>query len=199
MMEMSDTRTKILDLAQELCQQKGHRGFSFRDIAKTLGIKSASVHHHFETKEDLLLALIERYRNSFESCLKEIDSRSGSAAQSVEAFFSLLENLLASNARLCLCGMLASESEVLSPRVRDEVSLFFQLSSQWLTSVLTEGANRRELQLRGNPEVVAIAILSSVQGMLITSRVSGGAETFRNMANWLRLSLFAAREETQTQ
>ena len=196
---MNDTKTKILDLAQMLCQQKGHRGFSFRDIAKELGIKSASVHHHFETKEDLLLALIARYRNGFEDCLKEIDRRSSSAVESVDAFFKLIESLLASNLRLCLCGMLASESEVLSPRVRSEVNLFFQTSAQWLTAVLTAGVSRNELLLRGDPAVVAMAILSSLQGMLITSRVAGGSQIFRGMTDWLQASLVAPQQRVSAQ
>ena len=45
-----DTRTKILDSAQRLIQTRSFQGFSFRDIADEVGIRKASLYHHFEVQ-----------------------------------------------------------------------------------------------------------------------------------------------------
>ena len=39
-----DTRTALLDLAQELAQTRGLNAFSFHDLARGVGIRTASVH-----------------------------------------------------------------------------------------------------------------------------------------------------------
>ena len=62
---MATRATEILDAAEGFARQTGYNGFSFRDIAAEIGIKSASVHYHFPTKGDLGAALARRYAERF--------------------------------------------------------------------------------------------------------------------------------------
>ena len=59
---MADRRSAILDVAERRIRAHGYNGFSFREIADEIGIKSASVHYHFPTKADLAAAVAKRYR-----------------------------------------------------------------------------------------------------------------------------------------
>lgn len=61
-MKTSDKKNEILDCAQTLIQKRGYNGFSYADISSTVGIRKASIHHHFSTKVDLAVAVVERYR-----------------------------------------------------------------------------------------------------------------------------------------
>ena len=56
---------EILDAAETMIQSQGYNGFSFREIADQVGIKSASVHYHFPTKADLGAAVARRYTDRF--------------------------------------------------------------------------------------------------------------------------------------
>ena len=58
---MSDMKAAIMDAAERRMQTGGFGGFSFREIAVDVGIKSSSVHHHFPTKEELAAAVIRRW------------------------------------------------------------------------------------------------------------------------------------------
>jgi len=58
MKEPSHTRTRILDTAQDLVQRIGANAMSYQHISEAVGIRKASIHHHFPKKEDLLEALI---------------------------------------------------------------------------------------------------------------------------------------------
>jgi TetR/AcrR family transcriptional regulator, transcriptional repressor for nem operon len=57
---MSDVKVAIMDAAERRMQTGGFNGFSFRDVAADIGIKSSSVHYHFPKKEDLAAAIIRR-------------------------------------------------------------------------------------------------------------------------------------------
>lgn len=182
---MVDTKTEILDAAQSLCQRLGHRGFSFRDLAASLGIKSSSVHHHFPSKDQLLQAMVVRYRENFAKRLGEISASAPDSRVAIRSLVGELEGLLVGEAKLCLCGMLATESEVLSDELKDDLKLFFEGASTWLGGVLEAGRSRGELSFAGDSKAVALAIVSSLQGMLIASRVLGGAARFREMSGWI--------------
>ncbi len=60
-MKTTDTKLKILDTAQELIQKLGVNAMSYADISTAVGIRKASIHYHFPSKEDLLVSLLERY------------------------------------------------------------------------------------------------------------------------------------------
>ena len=57
----ASTADRITAAAERGMREGGFHGFSFRDVAAAVGIKSASVHHHFPTKEDLGAAAARAY------------------------------------------------------------------------------------------------------------------------------------------
>jgi TetR/AcrR family transcriptional repressor of nem operon len=62
---MNETAERLMDLAEARIREAGYRGFSFRDLAAEIGIKSASVHHHFPTKAGMAAAVARRYGDRF--------------------------------------------------------------------------------------------------------------------------------------
>src|SRR5689334_9607965 len=46
-MARKDTKTAIMDAAQELIQRGGANAMSYQDISEAVGIRKASIHHHF--------------------------------------------------------------------------------------------------------------------------------------------------------
>ncbi|PGY05869.1 TetR/AcrR family transcriptional regulator, partial [Bacillus sp. AFS031507] len=57
---MENRKVQIIDLAMQLIQQKGYVAFSYDDISKQLGVTKASIHYHFEKKEDLGAAITDK-------------------------------------------------------------------------------------------------------------------------------------------
>src|ERR1700733_10309808 len=58
---VNETAERLMDLAESHMRNAGYGGFSFRDLAAEIGIKSASVHHHFPTKATMAAAVARRY------------------------------------------------------------------------------------------------------------------------------------------
>ena len=59
-------KDQILEVATELVQTRGYNAFSYQDLSDRLGITKASIHHHFPSKEDLGIAVAEKYRAEVE-------------------------------------------------------------------------------------------------------------------------------------
>ena len=63
------TREGILSSALDLFLEKGYQRTTFEDVAERLNMTKGAVYWHFETKESLLLALIDRALQSFREML----------------------------------------------------------------------------------------------------------------------------------
>ena len=56
------TKERILQRAIELFAVKGYSAVSVREITRSLGLNEASLYKHYASKEDLLLAIFERFQ-----------------------------------------------------------------------------------------------------------------------------------------
>ena len=59
-MNRGDTKTRILDAAENLFAARGYHNTSLREITKEAGVNLAAVNYHFGSKEALLRAVIKR-------------------------------------------------------------------------------------------------------------------------------------------
>src|SRR3954464_8698689 len=99
----------ILDVAQELLQTRGYNAISYQDIADRIGIRKASVHHHFRNKSDLAHALVRRYRQRWGTFLKQIDEAKADPWKKLERYLGPFQETASSGDRACLCGVLGAE------------------------------------------------------------------------------------------
>lgn len=188
-----DTAARILDLAEELVQQRGFNGFSYRDIAAELGITTATLHYHFPSKADLGRTLIERYAQRFVSALAAIESGASVAAARLEAYVELYAAVVRDH-RLCLCGMLAAEYATLPEGMREAVLGFFDANERWLTEVLEHGRASGEIHFEGPATDEARMIVSGLEGAMLLARPYGDVGRFQAAANCLLASLASSQQ-----
>lgn len=186
------TRDHILDIAQRLIQSRGYNAFSFSDLAKELGIRTASVHYHFPTKADLGVALLQRYRQNFRDELGGISSRADNPMRHLARFAGLFERTFKANNQLCLCGMLSAEVATLPKVVASEVERFFQETEIWLAAVLASGKQTRLIAFDGSARVQARMLLSMLEGAMVVARGMRHRAYFQDVARSYLLKLKAA-------
>jgi AcrR family transcriptional regulator len=68
----SDTRGRLLHVAQSLFAERGYRGTSLRDISGRIGIKAPSLLHHFSSKEQIYLAVLDRIFERLEDAVGSV-------------------------------------------------------------------------------------------------------------------------------
>ena len=85
-----DTRQRILDVALDLFTEQGYDGTSLREIAEQLGVTKAALYYHFESKEDILMALHMRIHDFGRDALMLI----GEGPVTLELWGDLLDQIV---------------------------------------------------------------------------------------------------------
>ncbi|MBV8147255.1 MAG: TetR/AcrR family transcriptional regulator [Gammaproteobacteria bacterium] len=128
---MDDVKAAILDAAEKRMRHGGFAGFSFREIAADVGIKSSSVHYHFPTKDDLGAAVIRRWS---ERTSKNIDRDMRKDSDPARVLTNTFRKTALSKDRMCPCTVLGATSQDLPEQVAAQVREFFRMCQDKLVA-----------------------------------------------------------------
>ncbi len=169
---MSDTKSKILDVAERLTQTHGFNGFSYIDLANEVGIKTSSIHYHFKHKDDLAAALVERVHVRHTAGFRAMEANNETTEARLQAVIAYFQDYIA-NGKYCLCGMIAVELQSVSARVAKLVQAYFRDFLAWLS---------RQFRLAGkeDAEHLAVGFLSALEGSLLLVRLNGDPNIISN-------------------
>lgn len=157
------TREVLLHEAEILMRTRGYAAFSYADLAERVGIRKASIHHHFPTKEALGEALIDSYLVNFQQALADILAEESHAAARLERYAAFFIASM-EDGMMPLCGALSAETFVLPASLQARVHRFFTLHLDWLQRVVREGIKSGELKADLDPTKAATLLLSTLEG-----------------------------------
>ena len=172
-MNTETTRTQIMQHAERLIQERGCNGFSYRDLAELIGIKTSSIHYYFAQKEDLLLAVAQDYYARWQAGIQTIDA-SVAADAKLRTYVDLHRRAFCDTERICLGAALAADLASLPDAVRQAVRAFYQANEDWLAGVLEQGQREGSVQVSGDVRTAARSLYAALQGSLV------GARLFKN-------------------
>jgi len=160
---MSSKRDEIMDVAEHMIRKHGYNGFSFREIATSVGVKSASVHYHFATKAELGAALARRFRERFEA---ELAARASPDINPLAVWRNLFRDALNDDGLMCLCGILAVEGDDLPHEVATEARQFMQSGIDGIS------------KLEGHDAQDGARIMAQLEGAMLLARSLGDPKIF---------------------
>ncbi|TYC53638.1 TetR/AcrR family transcriptional regulator [Rhodobacterales bacterium] len=184
MSNLSSTSDDILSCARSLVIEGGYNGFSYADISKVVGIRKASIHHHFPSKVDLVRTLVQRYREEAEAAADELRSHFPEPADQLRAYAKYWETCISDGSRpFCVCALLASEIPALPEDVGLEVTAHFRMLSAWVAGLMEQGAEDGTLQLSGPPQSEAEAFIATVHGAMLSARAYGDPSVYASITH----------------
>ena len=162
----SSSKEAILAAARRTAQAHGYSGLNFRDLADEVGIKAASIYHHFPSKADLGAAVARRYWQDTAADLESMLAETPDPVRCLRRYPDVFRKSLENNNRMCLCSFMAAEHDDLPEAVKKEVQTFADVNVAWLSRVLSAAA----LVSSEESEQRARAIFAAVAGAQLIAR-----------------------------
>lgn len=167
-------REKILAAAAQLIHRQGYNNTGLQEILQTAGVPKGSFYFHFKSKEDLALALIDRFVSVWRGLAEEtLADTSRPALARLRDFYSQRRDYFCQEGFVggCPVGNLSQEMGDVSPALRERLSQVIDAMAGQVAQVLAEAQARGELDRRHDPQALAYFIVSSWQGALIRMKV----------------------------
>jgi AcrR family transcriptional regulator len=187
-MGRNDSRDRIILAAMELFAAKGYGATSIADILSRTQLNSGSLYYFFPGKQDLLLAVLEAYRDGIGAML--LEPAWGGVTDPIERIFALLGAYRAALAMSdctygCPIGSLALELHEPDPPVRMRLAENF---SAWTAAVEANLAVAEDRLPHGhNLAALAQFVLTVMEGGVMQARTHRDLAYFDRAIAQLRI------------
>jgi AcrR family transcriptional regulator len=171
------TRERLIESARFLFWERGYAGTSMADLLAHSAVNSGSFYHFFESKEALLRAVLETYKDALRPMV--INPAFAQANEPVARIFAILagyrDRILQTGCTYgCPLGRLALE---IDPENRPAHKLIAENFQGWIDAV-RECVNEMDLPPDADRESLATYVLAVMEGGVMLSRSYGSVEPF---------------------
>ncbi|HEV2495623.1 MAG TPA: TetR/AcrR family transcriptional regulator [Terriglobia bacterium] len=173
------TKERVVETARVLFWEKGYETTTLQDVTQKANVKSGSLYYLFRTKEDLLLAVLDRYVDLLWPAV--IEPAFSREHDPIERIFAILggyrQGLIYTGfAHGCPIGNLALEVSDEHPRAREKIAKNFEGWRSWIRKCLEEAGDH--LPVGVDRERLAIFVLTVMEGAVMQARAHHALEQF---------------------
>lgn len=179
------TRQRIIELAAPLFNQRGFAGCSMQDILQATGLKKGGIYRHFSSKEELAA---EAFRYSLSQAIKIRTLPAEPSQTAVDRLHEVIAQFVEKPSPVpggCPILNTAIDADDGNPVLRE---LAWEGLKTWrgrISHIVREGISHKEIRGDVEPRAVANAIIATLEGALMISRLEGS----RSALNDARASL----------
>ncbi|MCP5056265.1 MAG: TetR/AcrR family transcriptional regulator [bacterium] len=169
-------RAQILEAALHCFTESGYHKASMDDLVRASGLSKGSLYWHFESKEEVFLALFDTFADAYFEGWEALDDGNRPLLDVISG-----GGELAFRTYLGEAGMVRAWVEFLAhPAARDRLAGLYRRSRKQLGDLLERAMERGELK-RFPPAPVSTLLIGMIEGILLQASVDS---EFDPLAQW---------------
>ena len=156
-------KDEIIKTAAKLFKKKGYSAVTMRDIAKTMGIKAASLYNHIQSKQDILKSIIIFIAEEFTTGMELIKASNTNSLEKLHQMVVLHVNITSRNTY----QMAALNNDWM--HLEDQLDYYLLLRQNYeddFINIIKSGINAKEI-VNSNPEIILFSILSTLRSLYL--------------------------------
>lgn len=168
------TKRRLLDAGLATFLERGYNATGIQDLLVATSVPKGSFYHHFVSKEDFALQVVDRYVAEVHAILDQaLADPDRAPLERVRQFFDQLLALYATQGYLgSLLGLLGQELAAVSTAFRRRIDEAFDGIARRLAETLDEARARGDLAADSDAMQTATLMLNTWEGAALRSRLS---------------------------
>jgi len=177
--------------------ERGYNHLGIQDVLAATGVPKGSFYHHFESKEDFGLQVIDRYMTAVHAGLDEcLGDQKVEPLQRVRNFFEATREKYREEGYLgCLLGGLGQELSGISDVFRARIERCFKEIAGAIATCIEEAIARGALSKQTNAQQLADLLVDCWEGAALRTRLVKDPKPLRTMLDFYFQSMAPAARE----
>ena len=161
-MDLNTRQQQIIDSSIKLIGEQGIQGLTIKNLSKEVGITESAIYRHFESKNDILKALLLFLRNNIVSKYSDVLNQNIKPTQKLKKLISQHLKIFSDTPYLTIVlfsdGMYKNEAELTK-----EVLAIMQFVKSSYMMVLDQGQKSKDFRKDICSEQLAFVIMGSIR------------------------------------
>lgn len=188
------TKERMLDAGLSMLLRHGYNGLGIQAILEETGMPKGSFYHHFTSKEDFTLQVVDRYmdevHHGLEACLGDL---SLAPLGRVRKFFESTRDKYRGDGYLgCMLGGLGQELSGVSPVFREKIEACLGIIADRIAACMEEAQDTGDLPADAEPRDLANLIVDCWEGAALRSRLRRDPAPLESMLDFYFSAVAAA-------
>ena len=182
------TRDHLIEVGLELMRKHGYGATGVQEILDVAGVPKGSFYHHFASKEEFTVAVLDRYfTREGEHCAAVLGNTRQAPLRRLRRYFEDLIKMAGQSAAIqgCLMGSLSLEVAGTSAMLQGCLSSSFTLWQAGIASVLQEAVEQGNLPKTTKPAALAGFVLNSWEGALLRSQADRSDAPLKDYVHYM--------------
>ncbi|MBT8273631.1 MAG: TetR/AcrR family transcriptional regulator [Bacteroidia bacterium] len=162
-MKPETRKDQIIQTAAKLFKEKGYSAVTMRDLAKSMGIRAASLYNHINSKQDILKDIIISLAEEFTEGMRAIQSADLSAIEKLKLIVALHVDITSRNT----FGMASLNNDWM--HLEEQLNYYLELRLNYednFRNIIMKGIADNEIT-NANTDVMLFSMLSTLRSLYI--------------------------------
>lgn len=182
----TDTKAKLLDAGLVLLLRHGYNDLGINDLLREAGVPKGSFYHHFKSKEDFALGIIDRYMEEVHQGLDAfVNNPDLAPLNRVRGFFEATEQKYREEGYLgCMLGGVGQELSGMSSVFAERIDQCLGYIADRLSECMEDAVARGDLPAGSDPKALANLLVDCWEGAALRSRLRRNPAPLRAMLDF---------------
>ena len=158
----TERQKEIIEVALELITKKGIQGLTIKNLAKKIGITEPAIYRHYDSKIDILIAILGFFGKNTEQIFKNELINGGNAIDKIEHLFT--KHFTSFSATPSLVSVIFSEEIFRNePILIEKISEVIGKNDKILITIITNGQKNGEIRTDIEATHLSVIIMGSLR------------------------------------
>lgn len=162
---------EIIDVSIKIIAKKGIQQLTIKNISKSIGISEPAIYRHFDSKMDILLAILSLFRKNRHIILSKIISNKTSSIKQIESIFTNHFEQFAANPASAAV-IFSEEIFQNDKRLAEQVRLIMQLNENMIIKIIKKGQQNIEIRSDIPKKQLSLIIMGALRLIVAKWRLS---------------------------
>jgi TetR/AcrR family transcriptional repressor of nem operon len=180
-MAKANVRERLLDAGLETLHRCGFNGCGVQEITEAAGVPKGSFYNHFESKEALGAAVVDRYwQQRADTSLPILDDAKVRPCERLRSYFAAMAAKMAKRGYTggCLIGNLGAELSDQSKLVSDHLAAVFAGWTKAVETCIRDGQRDGEIGTDCDAAILASFLINAWEGAVLRAKVEKNGTPF---------------------
>ena len=185
------TRQFIIEKTAAVFNEKGYAGTSLNDLTNATGLTKGSIYGNFENKDEVALAAFDYNFNRVTAYIKTKILATEHSVERLLVYPAVYRNCLRIPFLQAGCPILntATEADDTHPLLKEKAAGALAFWKKSVENQVRRGIERGEIKTGTNPTLVAVVLMSLIEGAFMQAKVTGRTTELRIAMDFLEKTI----------